>query len=62
MPKKNEPTALYRAMQDLRRSSAASPHDSRPKRQRSRADAKRAAIRSQDGGSFVSRATQESGR
>lgn len=32
-------------MQQLRRSSAASPHDPRPNRQRSRQDARRAAIR-----------------
>lgn len=36
---------LYRAMQEKRRSSAASPHDTRPNRERSRRDAKRAAIR-----------------
>lgn len=35
---------LHRAMVELRRSSAASPHDTRPKRQRSRHAAKRAAI------------------
>lgn len=33
------------AMQELRRSSAAQRHDTRPRRQRSRADAKRAAVR-----------------
>ena len=43
---------LYRAMQEKRRSNAARPHDSRPKRERSRADAKRAAIR-KDSGSYV---------
>jgi hypothetical protein len=37
---------LYRAMQEKRRSSAASPHaDRRTRRQRTRADAKRRAIR-----------------
>lgn len=36
---------LHAAMMDLRRSSAASPHDSRPKRERSRKDSKRAAIK-----------------
>lgn len=61
MPKKNEPTALYRAMQELRRSSAASPHDSRPKRARTRSAAKGRAIRDSDQrGSFVSGITQES--
>lgn len=49
---KHEPTAQYRAMQELRRSSAASPHkDSRTKRARTRAAAKRAAVR--DSGSFA---------
>lgn len=38
---------LAKAMQEKRRSHAAGPHDSRPHRQRSRADSKRAAI--QDG-------------
>lgn len=37
--------ALYDAMQEKRRSSAASPHDARPNRERSRQDAKRAAIK-----------------
>lgn len=37
-----------RAMHGLRSSSAASPHDNRPNRQRTRADARKAAIRDQD--------------
>ena len=36
--------ALAKAMHGLRSSSAASPHDTRPNRQRTRADARRAAI------------------
>ena len=36
---------LAAAMQELRRSSATSPHDTRPNRQRSRKDAKEASIR-----------------
>lgn len=36
---------LYRAMLELRRSNATQKHDNRPHRQRSRQDAKRAAIR-----------------
>lgn len=44
---------LYRAMQEKRRSSAASPHDNRPNRQRTRATAKKAAIRDSDRGSSV---------
>lgn len=38
----NEP--LYRAMLGLRASSAASPHDTRPNRERTRADVKRKSI------------------
>lgn len=48
MSKKHRPVRnekLYRAMVELRRSNAAGKHDPRPNRQRSRADAKRAAIR-----------------
>ena len=37
--------ALAAAMREIRRSSAASPQDSRPNRERSRQDAKRAAIK-----------------
>ncbi len=36
--------AMYRAMLGLRSSSAASPHDTRPNRERTRADAKRKSI------------------
>lgn len=36
---------LHAAMMELRRSNAAVPHDSRPKRERARRDAKRADIR-----------------
>lgn len=36
---------LAQAMQEKRSSGAAGPHDSRPHRQRSRADSKRAAVR-----------------
>lgn len=36
----------HQAMIGLRRSSAASPHDNRPNRQRTRANSKRAAINS----------------
>lgn len=36
---------LAAAMQELRRSSATSPHDTRPNRQRSRKDAKDASIK-----------------
>lgn len=46
---KFRPTAnpeLAAAMRDLRRSSAASSHDNRPNRTRTRSNAKRAAIRS----------------
>ena len=39
---------LAKAMAELGRSSAAQPQDTRPHRQRSRADAKRAAIKDQD--------------
>jgi hypothetical protein len=38
---------LAKAMQEKRRSNAAGTHDSRPHRQRSRADSKRAAVRDQ---------------
>lgn len=46
--KSYRPTAnpeLAAAMRELRRSSATSKHDTRPRRQRSRQDSKRAAIR-----------------
>lgn len=36
---------MAKAMRDLRRSSAASPHDSRPKRERSRHAARNAAVK-----------------
>lgn len=36
---------LAAAMQELRRSSATSPHDTRPNRQRTRQDAKKASIK-----------------
>lgn len=65
MAKKNKPKgvpnagnrAQYDAMMEIRRSSAASPHDKRPNRERSRHAAKSAAIRnsyqpSDKGGSF----------
>jgi hypothetical protein len=42
-PVRNE--ALHQAMVELRRSSATSSHDTRPPRQRTRANAKRQAIR-----------------
>ena len=37
--------AMAQAMREKRRSGACTPYDSRPRRERSRADAKRAAIR-----------------
>jgi hypothetical protein len=52
MYKKNKPIEnkpLYRAMVELRRSSAAQPQDNRPNRQRSRSDAMRAAIKDSRG-------------
>ena len=45
-PTRNE--ELHRAMMELRRSSAASAHDSRPKRERTRLDSKRAAVKDWD--------------
>ena len=50
---KHEPTAQYRAMQELRKGSRTSPHDTRPNRQRSRQDAKRAAMRDSGRGSLL---------
>lgn len=44
---------LYDAMMGKRASSAASPHDSRPKRERSRAAAKKAAIRREGYGRYA---------
>lgn len=52
MPKKFKPIEnkpMYKAMVELRRSSAAQPQDERPNRERSRKDALRASIqRSRD--------------
>lgn len=47
-PHRNED--LYRAMQERRRSSASTPHDSRPNRERARKEAKTKSIkRSEEG-------------
>lgn len=49
MGKKNrEPTPLYRAMLELRRSSAAQPHDPTPKKQKTRAGKKKQALKDWD--------------
>lgn len=45
----NQPSKVQR-LQDLRRSNAAQPQDSRPKRQRTRAAVKRQALRDSNGG------------
>jgi len=50
--RKNEPTAQYRAMQELRKGSRTSPHaDSRTQRARTRSAARNAAIREGRGSS-----------
>jgi hypothetical protein len=59
MSKKHEPDAGFRIRQELRKGSRTSPHDTRPNRQRSRQDAKRAAIRDSDRGFSLPGCTQE---
>ena len=46
--KGTENPGLIHSMRERARSSAGSPHDERPNRQRTRSDARRAAIRSSD--------------
>ncbi|HXS16808.1 MAG TPA: hypothetical protein VN764_06450 [Polyangiaceae bacterium] len=43
-----EESPRHAAMLELRKGSRTSPHDTRPKRERTRADARRAAIRNSD--------------